>query len=294
MNEVIYRPPFEENSFLLQVTHGCSHNKCSFCTMYREVPFSLVSDEEIEAQLKWGYRYYKDTERVFLENGDPFALSTDKLCSIAEKVHSYLPKVKTIAMYASVNNIIGKSNEDLSRLRNCGINDLNIGVESGLDEALSRMNKGYTAAQATYELKRLKAAGFDWGANIIFGAGGRTLSKENAEETAKLLNETKPYLIFTGTIHADMGCPLYDELQNGLFEEPTIGEYFDEIIMFLSKLNLDKCFYFGLHPSNIMPIQGILEKDKDILISKFESRKQQLKDRLNETPVHAREGAIVL
>ena len=137
-------------------------------------------------------------------------------------------------MYASIKNIRGKSDEELRRLRSLGINELNIGVESGLDEALSRMNKGYKAEEALTELARLNAAGMDYGANIIFGCAGEGHSRENAEATARLLNETKPYLIFTGTIHADPGCPLYDDMQSGTFRESTFGEYLEEEERFLS------------------------------------------------------------
>ena len=148
----IYRPPFEARSLLLQVTVGCSHNKCAFCTMYRDVPFSVEPLSQIEADLKEASRYAPQVTRVFLENGDPFVLSADKLCAIAERIYRYLPKVKTIAMYASILNIKTKTDAELLRLRKLGINELNIGVESGLDTALIRMNKGYSRDQAIYEL----------------------------------------------------------------------------------------------------------------------------------------------
>ena len=154
----IYRPPFEARSLLLQVTTGCSHNRCSFCTMYRDEPFKVEPLEQIEEDLEEAREYVPDVTRVFLENGDPFALSADRLEKIAAMIHDYLLKVETIAMYASIKNVIGKTDEELKRLRTLGINELNIGVESGLDEALTYMNKGYTAEQAVYELKRLRAA----------------------------------------------------------------------------------------------------------------------------------------
>ena len=196
--------------------------------MYRGVPFSTETMGQIENDLREAREYVPNITRVFLENGDPFCLSADRLSAIAVKVHEYLPKVETIAMYASIKNIRGKSDEDLKRLRALGINELNIGVESGLGDALLRMNKGYTAEQALHELKRLNAAGMDYGANIIFGCAGKGRSEENAEATAQLMNETKPYLIFTGTIHADPGCPLYEDMQKGAFLESTFGEYLDE------------------------------------------------------------------
>ena len=167
-----YRPPFEARSLLLQVTAGCSHNQCSFCTMYRDVPFAVETMEQIEKDLREAREYVPNITRVFLENGDPFCLSADKLSAIAIKIHEYLPKVETIAMYASIKNIVEKTDEELSLLRSLGINELNIGVESGLDTALKRMNKGYTAEQALHELKRLNAAGMDFVAKIIFGCAG--------------------------------------------------------------------------------------------------------------------------
>ena len=201
-----YRPPFEARSLLLQVTAGCSHNRCAFCTMYREVPFAAETMEQIEKDLREAREYVPNMTRVFLENGDPG-------CPLYDDMQSGTFRESTFGEYleyASIKNIRGKSDEELRRLRSLGINELNIGVESGLDEALSRMNKGYTAEEALTELARLNAAGMDYGANIIFGCAGEGHSRENAEATARLLNETKPYLIFTGTIHADPGCPLYD------------------------------------------------------------------------------------
>lgn len=288
----IYRPPFEARSLLLQVTTGCSHNRCSFCTMYRDEQFRVESLEQIEEDLEEAREYVPDVTRVFLENGDPFALSADRLEQIAVMIHAYLPKVDTIAMYASIKNVIGKTDEELRRLRILGINELNIGVESGLDEALSYMNKGYTAEQAVYELMRLKAAGIEYGANIILGCAGAERRYENAAATAALLNETEPYLIFTGTIHSDPGCPLYEEIQSGRFLESTFGEYLDEEERLLELLDLTGCYFFGLHPSNIVRMDGNLPEDQEAMLELVRKRRAQLAGRLDERPVRYGEGAI--
>ncbi len=288
-----YRPPFEAGSLLLQVTQGCSHNSCAFCTMYRDVPFKTETMEQIETDLKEASRYSWKPDRVFLENGDAFALSAEKLITIAEMIHKYLPYVDTIAMYASINNIKNKTDKDLAELRKLGINDLNIGVESGLDDALTHLNKGYTAKEAEYELLRLREAGIDYGANVILGAAGPGKRFENAEATAELLNKTKPYLIFTGTLHADRGCPLYDELAEGSFTENTIGEYLEEEERLISRLDLEGCFLFGLHPSNVVTMRGYLNRDRERFLSMIEKRRQELKNRLTECPLHYGEGAIV-
>ena len=260
---VTYRPPFEANSLLLQVTTGCSHNRCSFCTMYRDTPFSVESMEQIEKDLAEARAFAPGATRVFLENGDPFALNAGKLEEIALKIHEYLPYVQTIAMYASINNIRGKSDEELVRLRELGINELNVGIESGLDEAL------------------------------VGGAGPGRL-RDNAAATAEILNKTTPYLIFTGTIHADPGCPLYDDIQSGRFIEPTFGEHIDEEELFLQMLELDNCLYFGLHPSNVVRMQGWLPRDKEAMLDEVRQTRISLAKRLNERPVRYGEGAILL
>ncbi len=289
----IYRPPFEARSLLLQVTTGCSHNRCSFCTMYRDEPFRVEPLEQIEEDLAEARQYVPNVTRVFLENGDPFALSADRLEQIAVMIHAYLPRVETIAMYASIKNVIGKSDEELRRLRNLGINELNIGVESGLDEALVYMNKGYTSDQAKHELNRLKEAGIDYGANIILGCAGPERRHENAAATAALLNETKPYLIFTGTIHSDSGCPLYEDIQNGRFVESTFGEYLDEEEELLELLELTDCYLFGLHPSNIVTMHGNLPEDKAVMLDLIRKRREELANRLDERPVRYGEGAVL-
>ncbi len=289
----IYRPPFEARSLLLQVTTGCSHNRCSFCTMYRDVPFRAEPITQIEEDLQEASIYASRITRVFLENGDPFALPAGRLIEIAELIHRYLPGTETIAMYASVKNIRNKTDEELKQLRVLGINELNIGVKSGLDDALKFMNKGYTAEEAIHELKRLKDAGIDYGANIIFGGAGAGQHHENAVATAKLLNETKPYLIFTGTIHADPGCPLYDEMQSGRFIESTFGEYLDEEEELLRLLELKDCYYFGLHPSNVVPMHGNLPEDRDEMLQEIARKRKQLGARLSDRPVRVSEGAIV-
>lgn len=290
---ILYRPPFEARSFLLEVTESCSHNKCSFCTMYRDIPFKVCSLDHVEKQLKSAAVYAPYTKRVFLENGDAFVLSANQLLQIADLVHHYLPMTETISMYASINNIRTKTDDELILLQKAGINELNIGVESGLDEALQYMNKGYSAKEAVYELKRLNKAGIDYGANIIFGCAGQSKGKINAKATADLLNETSPYLIFTGTIHADPGCPLYEDMKKGTFIESTFEEYLDEEELLLKSLDLPDCFYFGLHPSNVVQVCGNLGSDKEAMIKEIEKKRQILNTRIHERPIRSGEGAIL-
>ena len=288
-----YRPPFEANYLLLQVTRGCSHNACSFCTMYRDTPFGEETLEQIERDIDEAAQMNLNTHRAFLVNGDAFCLPAKKLARVAEMMGEKLPQIRTIAMYASIRNIQEKTDEELRMLRGLGINELNIGVESGMDSVLEYMNKGYTAAQAKAELLRLKEAGFDYALNIIFGAAGSGNQQEHARETARLVNDTQPFLIFTGTVHTDPGCPLYDAVREGLFVECTIGEYLEEEERFIADLELERCFYFGLHPSNVIQMQGWLPDDKEEMIAAVRKTREDMKRILDKRPIRAGEGAII-
>ena len=290
---IVYRPPFEANSLLLQVTTGCSHNKCTFCCMYHDVPFSMCPLEQVEAELDEAALFRPDVKRVFLEHGDPFTMPAERLLKIAELIHQKLPQVETIAMYASIQNIRRKTDAELRRLRDAGINGLDIGVESGLDEALSMMNKGNTAQESIEQLQRLKKAGIDFTLNIILGCGGAELWRENAEATAAMINAAAPKQIFTGTLHAEPGCKLYGEMQSGAFRECTFRQLLDEQELLLSRLELEECYCFASHPSNVMPMQGWLPKHKQDMLEAVREMRAYLADRLDEIPVRGGEGSIL-
>lgn len=291
----VFRPPFEANSLLLQVTVGCSHNKCTFCTMYKDVPFQVSPMEEIEKDLLYAKEMYGSVRRIFLENADPFALSASRLKAIAEKINEVFPDVETIAMYASIKNIIGKTDDELKELRELKINELNIGVESGLDEAITHLNKGFDLEEARTQLKRLNDAGIDFSLNIILGAAGSKKSLENAIASAKLINETKPYLIFVATMHIDKGSILYEEMEAGDFVENTLGDNLREELELLKRLELDGTAFFGLHTSNVIPLAGTLPRDKEKLIDKLEKGMTTIPDKVMDSrPEKGYEGAAII
>lgn len=290
---MVYRPPYEANSLLLQVTQGCSHNKCTFCSMYPEVRFSVCPTEQVEADIEEAVRYCPDVERVFLEHGDAFVLSAERLIQIADAIHARLPKVKTIAMYASIRNIRHKTDEELRRLHECGIGGLDIGVESGLDAALQYMNKGHTAEEAREQLLRLTEAGIDYSFNAILGCGGAELWRENADATAALINAVQPHLLFIGTLHAQPGCKLYEDMKNGAFKECTYGRLLDEQERLIDGLDLQDTIYFGSHPSNIVPMQTHLPEHKQEMIKAVRKKREQLRCRLDAYPERGGEGSIL-
>lgn len=290
---MVYRPPYEANSLLLQVTLGCSHNKCSFCYMYPDVQFAVCPTEQVEADIEEAAEAWPNVKRVFLEHGDAFVLSADRLLNIADSIHRNLPNAETIAMYASIQNIRRKTDAELRRLRDAGINWLDIGVESGLDSALQYMNKGHTAAEAQKQLLRLTKAGMDYSFNAILGCGGAERWEENAEATARLINAVQPHLLFLGTLHAEPGCRLYADMKNGTFRECTIGQLLDEQELLIRRLELDNTIYFGSHPSNIVPMQARLPVHKEEMLAIVRQTREQLRCKLEEYPVRGGEGSIL-
>ena len=293
MTGIVYRPPYEANSLLLQVTLGCSHNKCTFCYMYPDVQFKVCPMEEVEADIEEATHYCPNVKRVFLEHGDAFVLSAEKLLKIADAIHRKLPRVETIAMYASIQNIKSKTDEELRQLRTAGIHGLDIGVESGLDAALTYMNKGHTAAEAREQLLRLTEAGMDYSFNAILGCGGAELWKENADATADLINAVQPHLLFIGSLHAQPGCRLYQDIKSGAFKECTIGELLDEQERLIRRLDLKDTYYFGSHPSNLIPMQARLPDQKQDMIEAVQETREQLHAHLDEFPARGGEGSIL-
>ena len=261
-----FRPPYEAYSLLLQVTRGCSHNACTFCSMYRDTPFSVSPVEEIVDDLVEAARDVPYARRVFLVNGDAFCLSADELATIADMIHEALPRVESIGCYARIPNVAAKTDEELALLTAKGYDNINIGVESALDDVLTFMNKGYDVATAREQFARLHRAGLPFNVNIINAAAGPSRIAEHAAANAELVNDARPTLIFVSPLHVDPGTPLEQLLAQGRFVECTLGQYLQEEIAFLEGLTLSDCIFFGLHVSNPIPVQGLLPRDKDELL----------------------------
>ena len=262
-----YRPPPEADSFLLQVTVGCAHNRCTFCDMYRDVSFRRVSMDQIEEDLQEARGIFPKAERIFLVNGDAFVLKAEILGNIAERIKVYFPECQTITMYASVQNIRTKSDQELNDLRRLGINDLYVGIESGWDEVLARINKGHTVAEAKHQLDRLNRAGINHIANLMLGVAGSGKGLENARKTADFLNQTGPSLIWVGTLGIFEGTELYAEMEQGLFVPATELEILEEEKELIKNIELENVPFYGVHPTNIVRTSGRLPQDKKKMIA---------------------------
>ena len=269
-DEMIYRPPSEAYTLLLQVTSGCSHNKCSYCNMYKGVQFKTETLEQIEKDLIEAKVAHKDTKRIYLLNGDPFALSADRLKSIAKLIHKHLPNCETISMYASIDNIKTKTSQELKELRALGINDLYIGVETGSDPALEHINKGNTSKEAARHLKRLNEASVDFISIIMYGVAGQGKGIENALATGELLNSVRSKAIAVMNLTLIPGTDLYEEYMRGDFIQASEQEKLIEVKTLIENLHLkDQTLFSSIHMSNIESLNGILPRDKETFIDRL-------------------------
>ncbi len=257
-----YRPPPEADTPLLQVTVGCAHNQCTFCDMYRDVTFRPIPMDQIEADLEELRGIFPKSERIFLVNGDAFVLKTSALKAIAGKINRFFPECRTISMYASINTIKTKSDHELRELKEIGINDLYVGVESGWDRVLDHINKGHTVAEAQQQLDRLSRAGIHHIANLMLGVAGVANGLENAQWTAKFLNQTRPSLIWVGTLAIFEGTQLHAQMVQGNFIPATELEILEEEKALIDAIELEDVRFYGVHPTNTVRISGRLPQDK--------------------------------
>ena len=257
----------ESDTPLLEVTTGCSYNRCAFCTMYNSTPFRASKLDDIKADLtEMRNSLGSDVRRIYLLNGDPFALSTNKLLKISDLVHAQFPDIETLTCYASINDLRDKSDYDLQELRAAGYNDLYMGIESGWSKALELMRKGFSIDEAWHHLERLEKANIRYAALLMLGAGGKGNSEINVAETAKLLNRYKPFTVAAVSMGVGPESELARIRDAGEYVELTEKELIEEEILLLKALDMDDhCFFFGSHPYNSIPISGNFSyKDKII------------------------------
>jgi radical SAM superfamily enzyme YgiQ (UPF0313 family) len=259
----VYRPPVEAATFLLPITEGCTHNSCSFCSMFQGVPFRMWTLEEVEAYLieaAASYGSHRDrVDRMYLVGADPFALSADRLLDRCDLIRAYFPQVEKISMYARVENITHKSDEDLCRLAAAGVDDLYIGVECGLDTVLAYMNKCTTVAQTLDQCQRLNRAGIHHRDLLMLGTAGAGRGLEMAEATAALENAARPTLVGVTTMTAFEGTKLNDDINAGTFLPASEQEMLEEEYHLLECLDLPEAYFWARHPLDAVGVEGRLD-----------------------------------
>lgn len=262
----LYRNPYVPHSPLLEITQGCTHNKCKFCTMYKDVPFRMSPMEWIEEDVQEIAQLDPHTTRLQLIGADPFILSFDRLKAICDVIHRYLPDVKVMTMAARVTNIKNKTVDQLKELRKMGITEVHIGVESGDDWTLNRIQKGYHPNDIVEQVKKLDEAGIDYWLTFLNGVAGRSHSHEHAVNSAKIFNQLHPTVVGTGGLTLFPGTELGEEAKRGDFDPLSEKEMMEELKIFLENLECDARLI--THHTVSMNLSGnFLENKEQILKS---------------------------
>lgn len=279
----IWRPPYEASSLLLEVTAGCTHHRCKFCTLYNELPFPFRMSplEDVESDLREAQLWSTDPigmlaarlqgrpraegiRRAFLTGANPFVLRYDRLMAIAGLIGQYMPSIQTIGCFARITDISLKSDEELACLRGAGYDGLTIGVETGDGEALAFMDKGYTAADIVEQCRRLDRAGIHYSFFYLAGISGEGRGEAGAEAAAAVCNQLRPERIGVNMLTVYPDSVLYQEIQRGIWKEESELEKYQEIRILLEKLDIPVQFA-ALGASNAVQFQGTLPEDRGTL-----------------------------
>ncbi len=260
---IVYRNPYWPTWPLLEITQGCTHNSCKFCTMYRDVPFRMSPMEWIEEDLQEIAEMAPDAENIQLLSANPLALSYEKLLPIFELIHRYLPKIEYIYASTRVMDIRNKTVEQLKALKELGMKEISLGVESGDDWTLDRINKGYHAEDILEQCHKLDEAGVRYWMTFLNGVAGREHSHDHAVNSAKIFNQCHPMLVGTGGLTLFPGTPLLTEAQRGEFNPLSEKELLIELKTFVENLECD-CSFITHHTSaaNLTGPDFLKRKDK--------------------------------
>jgi radical SAM superfamily enzyme YgiQ (UPF0313 family) len=265
--EPVIRPPSESESFLLQVTVGCSANSCSFCGAYRKKPFRIKESEEIEGDIEeWG-RLSPETRRVFLLDGDALAAGNDVLLPLLDRLDGAFPRLARVASYANGFNISGRSDEDLRELAERKLRLVYIGLESGSQEVLDRCRKRSSADEMVTAVRRADAAGIKSSVIVLLGLGGKGLRDRHVEGTVTALNRMQPRYLSFLTLMLVPDTPLARQAERGEFELPGQEELLRETRDIIAGLELEGTIFRTNHASNYLPLAGRFPQDKEALLS---------------------------
>lgn len=269
----IWRPPYESSSLLLEVTAGCTHHKCKFCTLYDDIPFKFKMSplEDVEADLmeaKRQFRLWKQykVHRIFLTGANPFVLKFDRLMTIAALIKKYFPENQTIGCFSRITDISLKTDAELQELGEAGYDGLTIGIETGDDLALKFMNKGYVSADIVEQCKRLDQAGISYSFFYLTSISGAGRGEEGARLTAEVCNQIHPKLIGANMLTIYPESELYQEIQKGTWKEEGEIEKYKELKTLVENLSIPTVFA-ALGASNAIQIQGKLPEDRTELLN---------------------------
>lgn len=275
----ICKPPMEIGRFMLPVAVGCSYNACRFCMLFKHLKFRELPLENVEAELLRVKNLGGTPKKIFLGDGNPFGLSTERLLCVLELIHKYFPNCYDISMDATVTNVSEKSGEELRALHGNGVSELYAGIECGTEDVLEFIQKDHTVEEAREQIARLKEAGIIYSAHIMCGTAGAGRGIENAENTARFLNETGPHRIVNTSLFIHRSAPLYADIESGRFKPATELENMLEERRLLELLTVPVDFYDGLHDYMEVRTKGRLPQDREKMLARLDMEIERKRER---------------
>ena len=267
---IVYRPPSEAYSLIVQVTIGCSHNGCSFCNMYKEKKFRIRDLKDIIEDLEQAKLTYGVVKKVFLADGDALVLETSELKIILSKIRELFPSCERVGVYSTPKDILRKSLDELRQLKDFGIGIVYLGVESGSSNILKSINKGVTVSEMIMAGARVKESGIKLSTTLISGIGGRGNISEHAIESAKVISAIDPDYVGILTLMLENGTPIHEDVQKGTFHMLTPEEIMQETREFVQNVEVTNCIFRSNHASNYMALSGTLPRDKELLLQQID------------------------
>ena len=266
----VIRPPSEADSIILQVTVGCSHNRCTFCGAYRGVRFRMKGEDAVVQDISWASRACTRLHSVFLADGDALVIPMDRLVRILQQIKQQLPWVRRVGIYANARFILRRSVSDLAELKELGLRRIYTGLESGHDPILEKVNKGATTADMITAADRVRSAQIFHSVTALLGIGGRELSQVHAEATGKVLSRMAPNQIAILALMVLENTPLARDVAGGIFQLPSPNGLLEELHTMLEHIHCDRVQFQANHASNYLPLSGRLQKDKGSLLAMIE------------------------
>ncbi|NWH03766.1 radical SAM protein [Desulfobacter latus] len=260
---MVIRPPSEANSILLQVTLGCSHNKCTFCGTYRGKRFNIKKDDVIFEDIEFAKKHCRRQNRLFLCDGDALVIPMRRLVPILERIRDRLPWVERVGVYANTKSIQMKTDEELAQLRKLGLKIAYMGLESGDNKVLEAIRKGADADKMITMGKKLKKAGIKVSVTVLLGLGGRRGSLDHARETGRVLTAMDPDFVGALSLMLIPGTELHDQYVKGDFQLIGPEEMLSELGAMIASTTLTDGLFHANHASNYLPIRAHLPRDKE-------------------------------
>ncbi len=278
--EPVYRPPSEASSLIFQVTEGCSNNTCLFCYMYRDKKFRVKPWEDVKADVDEAASLLPGTRRVFLADGDAFVLPTKSLARILEYLYGSFPQLQRVTAYATPQNLLGKSVDEMKLLNEKGLRILYYGVETGDPELLVKIRKNASPDEMAEGCARATEAGFKLSVTVILGLAGKTGSVRHARKTAELVNWIQPRYLSALTL---MLGPCAEEYRTQMGPDFEFNSPIDDVIelrSLIADLETEQCIFRSNHASNYLALAGTLLGDKDKLLTEIDRALANPRERL--------------